>query len=187
MENKPLIQETEEKQETEILDEKTEVNVDAETAISDNQNKDIKGLGGWLILVCIGMFGSLLVTVYNLSIFVPVFRYSTWHKLSESQFYHPLLKPTLIFEFSANSIRIILLIVMLILFFMQKKIFPKLAIINYAYCIIVVIVDSALAASIPALASDGSSITDIFRNIIAAAIWIPYFLTSVRVKNTFIK
>lgn len=35
--------------------------------------------------------------------------------------------------------------------------------------------------------ADGSSIRDIARSAIACAIWIPYFIKSERVQNTFVR
>lgn len=62
-------------------------------------------------------------------------------------------------------------------------------IIFYSLSLTVGIVDSLLLSQIPMARelADGSSIRDIARSAIACAIWIPYFIKSERVQNTFVR
>jgi len=62
-------------------------------------------------------------------------------------------------------------------------------IIFYSVSLIIGVIDYLLVIQIP-LASeleDGSSLRDIVKSVITCAIWIPYFMKSERVHNTFIK
>ncbi len=80
-------------------------------------------------------------------------------------------------------------IFILINFYRKKSTLPRLMIIFYSVSLIIGVIDYLLVIQIP-LASeleDGSSLRDIVKSVITCAIWIPYFMKSERVHNTFIK
>ena len=81
---------------------------------------------------------------------------------------------------------------LIILYFKKRTSLPKLIVIMYASSFVIPILDLVLYnALFPKdlldAADDQETYTQIFRGFISAAIWIPYFLVSERVKNTFTK
>lgn len=151
-----------------------------------------RGLGGWLILPAIGLFAfpiRLAASFYN--DFLPIFQEGYWEVLTTPGYeaYHHLWAPLLIFEIIGNSLFIIFDIVLIVLFFTRSYRFPTLIIIFIATNLFFLAGDLVFAGLIPAMAaeSDPESVKELTRSIITAAIWIPYFLVSKRVKNTFVK
>ncbi|HIW34592.1 MAG TPA: DUF2569 domain-containing protein [Candidatus Paenibacillus intestinavium] len=152
----------------------------------------LAGLGGWLILVQIGLYItiiSLLVQLVQYSL--PSLDPGVWLQLTskDSEIFHPLWSTIIIFEVVWNVSLLIFCCFSLINLYLKKSIFPKLMIILYGSSLLVGIVDAALLAQIPLVQEleDGSTITDIIRSAITCAIWIPYFIKSQRVANTFVK
>ena len=72
---------------------------------------------------------------------------------------------------------LVFVVIALVLIFSKKKIVPKVMIAFYITNIVIQAVLSFLV----------SEYSGIIQTVIAGAIWIPYFLKSERVKNTFIK
>ena len=156
-----------------------------------NQKTEPSGLGGWLILFMLGLIflpiklGAFLATAYY-----PIFSEGYWEILTTpgSDAYHVLWAPILIFEIIGNSAFLMAAIVLLVFFFQKHHRFPKLIIWFLALNVAFVVIDFFVANLIPAVAAepDPESNRELIRTIIGAAIWIPYFLKSVRVKNTFV-
>lgn len=149
-------------------------------------------IGGWLILVAIGLILSPFRLAYSLLVeLLPALDAETWDYLTspDSPVYHALWKPLIIFELLGNGLFLIFSVVLLYYFFSRKKELPRLIIIFYAANLLFILLDYLLAAQIPMVAEmdDGSTYREIGRSIVASAIWIPYFLLSERVKGTFIK
>jgi Protein of unknown function (DUF2569) len=157
-----------------------------------NHNTEPSGLGGWLILPMLALIilpfkiGAMLMSIY-----FPIFSKGYWEVLTTpgSEVYHVLWAPLLMFEIVGNCLFLLASIVLLILFFQKNHRFPKLMILFLAANVVFVVIDFFAADLIPAVADepDPESNKELMRVIAGAAIWIPYFLKSVRVKNTFVK
>lgn len=155
-----------------------------------NNNDGPQGLGGWLILPMLGLIltpirlGALLVMTY-----LPIFSEGAWEVLTTpgSEAYHPLWAPFLIFEILGNACFVVFAGILLILLFKKHYRFPSLMILFYVSNLAFVGIDFFVADLIPAVAeeSDPESIKELTRTVISAAIWIPYFMRSRRVQNTF--
>lgn len=76
----------------------------------------------------------------------------------------------------------ILAIIALVLLYKEKKIFPKVMIGIYIVSFILTFIEF-IVSYLLAIPDVGSGF---FRSIIGLAIWVPYFLISKRVKNTFV-
>lgn len=149
-------------------------------------------IGGWLILVAIGIIASPFRLGYSLVVeLLPALDAETWDYLTnpDSPVYHVLWKPVIILELLGNSLFLIFSLVLLYYFFSRKKELPRLIIIFYAANLVFILIDHYLASQIPMVAEVDNSDTyrEIGRSIISSAIWIPYFLLSERVKGTFVK
>ncbi len=156
----------------------------------EHRTLGVSGLGGWLVLVQIGIYLTMLLLLQQLFMnSLPAFLNDTWELLTSqlSEYYHPLWGPILIFETLYNVAFFIFCIYILVCLYGKKAILPRLMIIFYSVSLAIGIVDYLLLLQIPLAREleDGSSIRDIIKSGIACAIWIPYFLKSERVHNTF--
>lgn len=157
----------------------------------ENTLTQYKKIGGWLILVAIGLVLTplrfLVVVVKDL---LPVFSGETWSILTTpgTEAYHPFLAPLLIFELIGNIAFVVFAIVVAIFFFKRQKIVPKLMIAFLFSNLAFVVIDYFVADSIPFIASqnDPESLRELIRVLIGCLIWVPYFLVSKRVKGTFV-
>ena len=125
----------------------------------ESSDARLQGLRGWLILVAIGLSLQPLVLVKTLADNLGAF--------------------------------VGLLVgsgILLYLFFTKKRFFPKAVIGFMVLSLVVVLADNAAVSAIPqARAQLGPrEYKQIVRAVIAAAIWIPYFLRSKRVHATFV-
>ena len=156
------------------------------------EEKKLEGLGGWLIWVGIGL---VLTPIVMLTEIVPVYQGmaqdGSWTAImsGEVDSRYPGFKATLLFEAAANAMLFAAYLVLIALFFMKKRLFPKLYIFTLAVNVLFLIGDNYLWSRIlpPELAPDNSDdIKEIAKMMIRACIWIPYMLISKRVKATFI-
>lgn len=152
----------------------------------------VSGLGGWLILIQIGLWFSVIMFLLQINQFtLTILNKEIWEVLTaqDSGYYHPLWAPVIIFEVVFNLLFLVFTVYAMMAFYRKKAILPRLMIIFYSLSFVVGVVDSLLLYQIPIAREleDGSSIWDIARSAIACAIWIPYFRKSERVKNTFVR
>jgi Protein of unknown function (DUF2569) len=149
------------------------------------------GIGGWLILVVIGLVVTPIRLTYLLmTTYVPIFRDGSWSQLTTPGMpaYHALWAPVLSFEIVGNMLILVLALVTLFCLIRKSRKTPKMAIALYGWAAVFVVIDSFVGNLIPAVAaqSDPASVKELMRSLIGAAIWIPYFLVSKRVKATFV-
>lgn len=164
---------------------------DQPTSIN-HQPSGVSGLGGWLVLVQIGLILTILLALIQLpEFYFTVFDSENWNVFTsrESEYYHPLWGPTFIIETVFSTFLLGFTVFTLYMFYRKKFILPRLMIILYSANLFFWVVDLILLYQIPLAreVEDGSSIRELFQSIISCAIWIPYFLNSKRVKNTFVK
>ena len=151
-----------------------------------------RGIGGWLLLPLLGLiFSPIRVGFQTVRDLLPVLKPETWNALTTpgSAAYHPMWAPVIIFEVVANCLLIVLTLMLLWLFLRKSSRVPMLMVIWLLAIVGVQIVDLLLAAQIPDVASqpDNQSMVDLARSVVGALIWVPYFLRSKRVKNTFVE
>ncbi|MBT2291765.1 DUF2569 domain-containing protein [Paenibacillus albidus] len=149
------------------------------------------GLGGWMVLVQIGLYLSVIRLLFLIfSTTIPSFQPDLWDVLTspDSSVYDPLWKPALIFEAVVNVTFVLFSIFLLVQMYRKKATFPRWIIFYYVTNLIVLIIDYVLLANIELVQqmNEGGSMQDIGRLIISCAIWVPYFLRSKRVRNTFV-
>jgi len=159
--------------------------------ISVQQEHGLDRIGGWLILFLTG----LLLTPIRLGVvlyktFVPLFSDGTFGQLTtpSSDLYHPLWAPLIAFELIGNLSVIALGLVTLYHFLRKSRKTKKYAIAWLLTAFAFVVIDFFFADMIPSIAvqpADPESIKEVARSTVSAAIWVPYFLVSKRVKATF--
>lgn len=156
-----------------------------------NKERSLDGIGGWLILVVLGLLLSPIRIVTLLSQYhVPMFSDGTWELLTtpSSDFFHPFWAPLIAFEIAGNLLILLLGLLTLYFLFRKSKYTPRFAIAWLLTSFIFVIADYFLADTIPLIAAqpaDPETIKEVARSTVGAAIWVPYFLVSKRVKATF--
>lgn len=157
-----------------------------------NENNELKGLGGWLILVGIGVVvAPIRLLAFSIPTFKPIFEDGTWEALTTvgSKAYDPLWAPLLIGEISFNAIMIVATLCLIFLFFSKHYFFPKLYIGIAVVSLIFIPFDAWLVTRIfpsePMF--DPDTTREFMRALIGTLIWVPYMLVSKRVKATFVE
>jgi hypothetical protein len=149
------------------------------------------GIGGWLILPAIGLAVSPFLQGFELvRETLPSLSPTVLMSLSDSTSanYSTLWVPGILFEAVSNILIFVLTLWLAYLFFFRKSaLVPRLFIIWLASHVVIQMIDWLLTNSLPlAEPSANGVLTSLGRSIVNAAIWIPYFIWSIRVKNTFI-
>jgi len=158
------------------------------------------GLGGWLVLPILGLIVTFLTSLAALlTDYIPLFRSGAWSALTDrgSSSYHAWWAPTILFEVFVCAVTIVAPVALLSLMFRKRPILPKLVIGFYAFVLFATIIDAVAVVTFAADAVRSAGFPDlagtmgietstaIMRTVFASAIWIPYFLVSKRVANTF--
>lgn len=139
--------------------------------------------GGWLILPVIGLYVSLisiLVQVFNVEYFSQTTYENVISISSQSALFTSL---TFYFELFFNLYVIGFCIVLIVLQIKKRTSFPLLFIIFRSSYVAGLIIDLYLSYQILGSIESGK---EVIQNVVYAAIWIPYFIYSERVKNTFV-
>ena len=159
--------------------------------IMENNDK-LQGLGGWLILVGIGVVLSPIRLLYTyVPAYVPIFEDGTWEALTSngSELYDPLWAPFLIGEIFFNSIILVASVYLIYLFFSKHHLFPKVYIGIVVVSLILIPLDAWVITIIlptePMFVPETTK--ELVQTSITALIWIPYMLISKRVKATFVE
>lgn len=157
-----------------------------------NDNNELKGLGGWLVLVGLGvLIGPIRLLITYIPIYKPIFEDGTWEALTTvgSEAYNPLWAPLLIGEMAYNSIMVVASIYLIYLFFSKHYLFPKFYIAIVLISLIFILFDAWIVTKVlpgePMF--DPETTKEFIRTLLGGIIWIPYMLISKRVKATFVE
>lgn len=149
-------------------------------------NKNAKGIGGWLILVAISIILSFPILLFQLvSYYLKLFPNGDFTILFDEISY--FFSCFIVVEVMFNIIILFAYSYLIYLFFTKNYKTPKVFIVTKLGNLIFIIVDKLFVSiifNVPVF--DSLFLKDITPQIIGCCIWIPYFLSSVRVKNTFI-
>jgi hypothetical protein len=158
----------------------------------EEEKKNLEGLGGWLILVALGIVISPVRIILLLApTYLEIFSNGSWEALTTpgSAQYSPYWAPLLIAEIAINGALVFAWVYIAFLFFAKKARFPKWFIGIMVFTVAFVFADAA--ASKAALPNepifDLGTAQELGRALIATLIWVPYMLKSKRVKATFVK
>jgi hypothetical protein len=151
-----------------------------------------RGIGGWLVLPLLGLIVTpIRIAIQTVRDLAPAFSPATWEALTTpgGPAYDPMWAPVIVFEAVASFTLVAFTLILLWLFFRKSRRVPLLMILWLLTTIGLQVADLALAAQIPVIASqpDPQSLGELARSAVGALIWIPYFLVSKRVKNTFVE
>jgi hypothetical protein len=151
------------------------------------------GIGGWLLLPALGLMVTPLVMSFGFyKDLLPALRPDVWNAVTDprSATYNSWLGPLIVYEVLMNLALFTFTLWLLWNFFTKSRRTPKLFVIWLAASAGTRILDHLLSSQILTVDDkpfDPADVRDLVRSIVGAAIWIPYFLRSERVKNTFIE
>ena len=148
-----------------------------------------RGLGGWLVLLAIGLIVQPLRLLGALGQDLKALTGDTWRSLTapESPAYHPAWGPVILAETLVNAAFLAGSFILLNLFFNKRALFPRAAIVfvlaSAGVQLLEVVVGRLLLGSAVAQAGlDSLAIA-----AVSATIWTTYLLRSRRVANTFVR
>lgn len=154
----------------------------------DNQ-KNLNGLSGWLVLVGFGLVFSLIRLLYiSIVSFSDLYADGVWTLLTStaSNSYIPYWGALVLFELTFNIFSFVASSYLIYLFFKKNILFPKTYIFVALITVVMIGVDIlATMVILPDSTFDESGVKEFFRSFVGALIWVPYMLKSKRVKNTF--
>ena len=143
------------------------------------EQRNLKGIAGWLILVAINLALAPLGLLFAFGTDVLLLKSGQIQVLLAA---HPGVASLLTFDAICDVVLVAALLVLNVLFYGKKKIFPRWFIIFLAASFILAFaIHQAMLnymPSYPSLAAFGS--------FVSACCWIAYFLASERVKQTFV-
>lgn len=164
--------------------------------LSPEEAAKLKGIGGWLILVIIGLFVTLGYQLYTVYTDAQLFANGTVAFLSDpsSKIYIPAYGGFLKFELIMSIILSVAAIYLVYLFFKKDSKFPKYYVMFLIAAAVYVLLDYGMLSlmTVPieakkviedAMSEQGTAIG---RAFIGALIWGSYMMKSKRVKATFI-
>lgn len=153
--------------------------------------KSNKRIGSWLFLPLLGLIVSIPLLFYNLFGDKVYYSINTWvlYLDASSAYYSPGVVFALGFEIVGHSLLLITAILCLVLFLKRRSSLPKLMVAFYAINLVFVFLDLLICfIFLPETeVFDAETRKVITRGIFGACLWIPVFLTSSRVKETFVK
>lgn len=157
----------------------------------DNEEKNLEGIGGWLILVAIGIIVTpIRLIMLAMATYPEIFSTGVWEALTTqgSEAYSPLWAPILVGEILINSGMLLVWLYMAYLFFSKKLAFPKWYIGLAVFSLVFIIADAfAIKLVMPSEpVFDPDTIKELMRSLFTVVVWVPYMLISKRVKITFV-
>ncbi|MGX5220965.1 MULTISPECIES: DUF2569 domain-containing protein [Pseudomonas] len=155
------------------------------------EDKVLKGLQGWLVLIGLGIIVTPLRIAHTLATsYYPVFTDGTFNFLTTpgTELYHPLWGPLLIAELIYNSAIVMVYIYLIYLFFSKHYLFPKVFITVTLVAVVFIPLDVWVGTFIPdsGPAFDPETKKEFLRALFVVLVWVPYMLVSKRVEATFV-
>ncbi len=146
-------------------------------------------IGGWLMLVAIGISISPILIAH--SIFTQdYFNLMVWENITSpaSAGYNPTLAALYAVELVFNIVLFAYSCLLVVLFFKQRSSLPRLIIIFYVVNLLFLVGETAVlkVAGLNNAENMELLVKGIFKSIVAIVIWVPYFMLSQRVKETFV-
>jgi hypothetical protein len=151
----------------------------------------LKGLGGWLILLGIGLIVGILAHIGVLIKSSHAYSIQNWRAYTDpaNTAYNALTAPLLLFELFTELTFLFFGILLVVLFFQKRRVFPILLIIYLLFQFIAVTVDQGLAQTIRVKGvitnTHAAPIPPVGKTLVPLIVWTLYLTRSKRVKLTF--
>lgn len=147
-------------------------------------------LGGWLIVAAI----SVVLRPINLLRQIPpalpdFFNAETWMPLisADPETRNLALAALILFEVAANAALCVFVLLAALLFFMRRREAPLWNILVIGGGLLFLLIDTLAVYLIADVSMESAEQGQLVGIFVGAAIWIPYFLVSERVKATFVR
>ncbi len=144
------------------------------------------GISGWLVLPLLGLIFSFILTCHNIWMGFTTLSFEEWQLLFQLYPWYCLYVAA---SLTGGFVGLALMIHVARLFFRYDERTPAWFITYLAYVAIIGAVEAVILYHYAQVFDEPSLIEnepkDTIRGFIACLIWIPYFLFSKRVKNTF--
>lgn len=144
-------------------------------------------LGGWLWIPFFALFFNAIIILLNLFT-KNYFNKSIWIQLTDesSTTYIDGYASLHVLEMCVNVFVLVMSVFLVMCFLKSFRDVPRYMIIFYIFNFVYCLLDNILVSIVLQDSSIYSSSTATIRSVILASIWIPYFMNSKRVKNTFV-
>jgi hypothetical protein len=154
-------------------------------------NPKLQGLGGWLILLGIGLVGTPFVRIALLVKSGSAYSAASWRTITDpANGYDPMLSPILLFELFFQLTLIVFSLLLVLLYFRKKRIFPSVLIAYLLFQFVVLTVDQVLVGTL-----SGKAVTThrgppaapaMAQSLFPLILWGLYVAKSKRVRMTFL-
>jgi transglutaminase-like putative cysteine protease len=147
-------------------------------------------LGGWLVLPALNLIVRPWTVLYPMVTNAGVyFDRRVWaaYTTPGSPDYSPGLAALLAYEVFANVGLLVLGLFAAFLFFGRRREAPRVMIGLFAASLLTMAIDFTATFFVPGANVDAQTAKDMSRTAVGALIWIPYFLVSQRVRDTFVR
>jgi hypothetical protein len=150
----------------------------------------LQGLGGWLILLGFGLISAILMQLFLFVKLGPLYSTSNWRAITDSTnpTFDAMFAPLLLYELFVRITLFYFAILLLVLFFQKRRLFPMLVVIYLCVQFIAGTVDVGLnqTRKVRAVTTNVQTQTAaVGRTLLPLVIWSLYFSRSKRVKLTF--
>lgn len=150
------------------------------------------GIRGWLLLPALAVIINPFKIIYSLySDILPSLSLPVWNQLTQtdSEFYHAAWAPILILETLGNLGLLFFASAITVLFFQKRRTLPKFYISFLTLSLVFVLIDHLTLMNFKPVADQLTSADTLntTRTTVSSLVWIAYFMTSKRVKATFIE
>lgn len=149
---------------------------------------DLVGLGGWLVLVGLGVTVTPFRILVTLIQTLPSYGATTWaaYTTPGASNYHPAWAPILMFELIGNIAMLVFTIFLAWLFYRRKRQFPVVFTWTVLLSWVFVAVDQLASGFVPVADPEPTNWSRELMRLLIALIWVAYMRRSRRVRNTFV-
>jgi transglutaminase-like putative cysteine protease len=160
-------------------------------SLMGSADERLRGIGGWLILVAVGLVARPILSVVAIAGMAPQLSAVAWRGLTDpsSAAYQAAGAPVLLFELAANIALAVASVLLTVFFFQRRRAFPRAFIAMLVAQALVYLADIAGTNLVPGdgPAWSASSIQLTVSTLVSSVVWILYLLRSRRVKLTFVR
>ncbi|WP_373055527.1 DUF3857 domain-containing protein [Zunongwangia sp. H14] len=161
-------------------------NYDPPTSIQPKFQRN--SIGGWLVLIAIGLTVTPLILLIQIFFTEDFMSPQLWDLLFSGGKYFQI-GVLMLFELVYNCALLVFSILVAVVFYQKRTIAPRLIIIYYAVTLVITALDTFGAYSLTQVYTEyekNKLYKELLRTVFRCIVWIPYFIYSKRVEETFV-